>query len=102
MAHFPKSVDTLNAATQQGSLLVALAEKHGATNIQMASPRSVRFDIPDRQDALGNTINRVKLTAMDNGTIDVRLIQVIEHEVLSGLQPEAFAATLAATLKLEA
>lgn len=82
MADFPKSVHTLNEALVP---LVDHLKAMGATNLQMVSARSLRFDLPDRKTKDGRTINRVKLTARENGTVDVRLQEVVEHELLGGV-----------------
>lgn len=82
MAYFPKSVHTLNEA------LVPLVEHIaalGATNLQMVSARSLRFDLPDLKLKDGRTVNRVKLTAHQDGTVDMRLQEVVEHELVGGV-----------------
>lgn len=100
MASIPKGIDTLNAATNKGAMIKALAAKHGATNVQLASGRSLRFDLPDGKAKGG--INRVKITARENGTVDIRLLQVVEVDLIGGVEPANVAKTLAAFLGLEA
>lgn len=102
MAHFPKSINTLNTATQKGKLMKALVEKHGATNVQMVSGRSLRFDLPDgTKDSVGNKVNRVKITARDDGTLDLRLIEITEHDVVGGVAAQNLAQALKTCLNLE-
>lgn len=102
MASIPKGIDTLNAATQKGAVIKALVAKHGATNVQMAGGRSLRFDLPaGTKTGLGDAVNRVKLTAREDGTVDVRLIEVREVELVGGVSPDNVAQTLAAFLGME-
>lgn len=65
----------------------------GATNIQMASPRTFRFDLPEGKGKDG--INRIKVTARENGTLDVRLIEMIERDLIGGVAPDALPALIA-------
>lgn len=95
----PKGIATLNKATKDGAMIKALAANHGATNIQFASARSLRFDLPAGK-AL-DKINRVKITAREDGTVDIRLIEVIEHDLIGGVQPDAVAVTLSKFLGFE-
>lgn len=100
MSHeIPKGIETLNKATSNGAMIKALVAKHGATEVQLVSPRSIRFDLPAGK-AL-DKINRVKITAREDGTIDIRLIEVIEHDLIGGVQPDAVAVTLSKFLGFE-
>lgn len=61
-------------------------EAIGATNACITSPRSVRFDLPNGKANGG--INRVKMTAREDGSVDVSFLQITEVDLLGGVQPE--------------
>lgn len=86
MAHTPKSIDTITASLTPADLK-AMAKGHGLTKARMASSRTFCFDIAPVKLATGATVNRVKLTAREDGTVDLRLIEVAEHELLGGIAP---------------
>lgn len=74
---------TLVAAQQ--SLPVDFMKKIGATNIQLASERSLRFDLP----ATATGVNRVKVTLQINGEWRLRTYKVEELEDVPGIAPDS-------------
>lgn len=93
---FPKGLNLITQALPL-ELLKALTTKYGITNLQATSGRTVRFDIPNgkAKDAAGANINRVKITARDDGTMDVRLLEVIEHDLIAPVGPDQLRGLLA-------
>lgn len=59
----------------------------GATNITQVSARTIRFDLPDGKGKDG--VNRVKITAREDGTLDVRLIEMVERDLIGGVAAAA-------------
>ena len=57
-----------------------------ASNPQICSARSVRFDLPDR--AAKDGINRIKITNMGDGTFRVQFLKVEEIDLVGGVPPE--------------
>lgn len=99
MSTTPKSIDLINQAMASLGLTSAKASAIGITNVHMVSPRSLRFDLPTGKYKMGEmpgtpAVNRVKITATDHGTIDIRLIEVIEHEKVEAIAPGDLAQTL--------
>lgn len=88
---------TLNAALKaiNPSKLHAI----GVTNIQMVSARSMRFDLPDGKGKDG--INRIKITARENGTVDVRLIEMNERDLIGGVAPDALPGLLSTAVGID-
>lgn len=99
MATTPKSLDTLHTALKP--VLQTLVEKHGAKNVQLASIRSARFDLPTVTLKDGTKVNRVKITAREDGTIDIRLIEVVEHDLIGGVKADGLGAAIGTILGLE-
>lgn len=92
----PKSIKTLNLALAAIGGPAAL-ESIGATNIQMASPRTFRFDLP--AGTVGkehHNINRVKITAREDDTLDIRFIEMVEHDLVGGVPVDNTRATIEA------
>lgn len=99
MSNLPKSVDLINQAMASLGITPIKAQALGITNVKMVSHRSLRFDLPDGKFKMGEmpgtpNVNRVKITATDTGTIEVRLIEYVEHEKVDGIAPEDLAKTL--------
>lgn len=69
------------------TILKSLSPLHlaalGAKNIQVSSPRSIRFDLPDGKAKDG--INRIKLTAI-NDKVNIQFLQVTEIDLLGGVE----------------
>lgn len=75
-----------NVATIFGSLNPAKLAKVKATNVQIPSARSVRFDLPNGIATDG--INRIKITDMGDGTLRIQLLRIEEIDVVGGVPPE--------------
>lgn len=56
----------------------------GVTNIQLVSPRTVRFDIKTTEAG----INRLKVTLQENGELRVRTYKVEEVEDVANIAPD--------------
>jgi hypothetical protein len=93
MPQFPKSIETLNEVLASIGAPSAF-EFMGASNVQIVSPRSIRFDLPDGKAK--DNINRVKITAREDGTIDIRLFEMRELDLIGGIAPANVASTIEA------
>lgn len=86
MSEVPKSVQTLNQVLQALKINPTKAKALGVDNMQMASIRSFRFDLPSDKPG---TVRRVKLTAAEDGTVLVQLHEVVEVEMIPGVLPDS-------------
>ena len=75
-----------NVATIFGSLNPVKLAKAKATNVQLSSARTVRFDLPSGTATDG--INRIKITGMGDGTLRIQLLRIEEVDVVGGVPPE--------------
>lgn len=93
MSKFPKSIATLNEAMRALKITPAKLKELNVSNLQIVSPRSIRFDAPSGKPG---TIRRVKLTAAEDGTILVQLHEVVEIEMIPQVQPDNVGACIKA------
>ena len=68
---------------------------HGE-NVRVVSHRSARFDIPETE----NGINRVKVTAMEDGTFMTRFYKVEEKEMIHDLPMDRVEGSIEAMLAM--
>lgn len=94
MSLTPKGLDTINAALQT-KFLMNLVNAQKVVDPQITSAGTIRFDMKTPVEVSGCKITRVRMTARDDGTIDVQLMEVIEHDLIGGIDPSNVGQALA-------
>lgn len=94
MSLTPKGINTINTALQTG-FLAELVKAGKVKDPQVTSAGTVRFDLLQSVEVGGAKINRIRMTAREDGTLDVQLMEVIEHDLIGGVPPISVGQALA-------